>query len=580
LIHVDSDEARRQQQRKQRERMGHRKSITNVDSDDDDVDSPRSSVRRSTLARRPTMANVPKKALRNQFNFSERAAQTANNPYRQRQVQTVEPPRLDVCLTANQWVIYDAYQKDLARQQAEKEKANKKSSRKTDSKESALAKKLAELELEKQLNQNDDLGRISKASKIVERMINQNTFNDIADDYKYFNDDADEFRENGQGTLLPLWKFSYDLTNKLAVTSSCWSKKYPDLFAVSFGSFNFSKQTAGALLLYSLKNPSFPEHIRLTNAGIMSIDIHPREPYLICAGFYNGEVAVFNTKSSQNSPEYVSTPSSGGQHTAPVWQVKWQNENLDGLMNFSSVSADGNIANWVLVKNELVYTKVLGIKNIDAISDLDDKMKDFSLAAATALSFHTTQPNLFLAGTEEGKIFKCSQAYTSRYLDVIPAHHMTVEEIQWSPFHPDIFITCSQDWKLKMWDHNYSSQPLFVYELGASVGACCWAVHSSTVFAAVTDDGKIHVFDISQNKFEALVTQVISQKKKTKLTSVEFNPKEPVLIVGDDRGFVTTLKISPNLRKIPKMKKGQVYELNAETEKAKLEKIAELVRTT
>ena len=216
LIHVDSDEARRQQQRKQRERMGHRKSISQVDSDEDDVDSPRSSIRRSTIARRPTMvANAPKKALRNQFNFSERAAQTANNPYRQRQVQTVEPPRLDVCLTANQWTIYDAYQKDLARQQAEKEKANKKSSRKTDSKESALAKKQAELELERQMNQNDDLARIGTASKIVERMINQNTYNDIADDYKYFNDDADEFRENGQGTLLPLWKFSYELTNKL-----------------------------------------------------------------------------------------------------------------------------------------------------------------------------------------------------------------------------------------------------------------------------------------------------------------------------------------------------------------------------
>ena len=82
-------------------------------------------------------------------------------------------------------------------------------------------------------------------------------------------------------------------------------------------------------------------------------------------------------------------------------------------MNFSSVSADGKIANWVLVKNELVYTKVLEIKNINAITDLDDKMKDFSLAAATALSFHKTQPNLFLVGTEEGKIFKCSQAYTS-----------------------------------------------------------------------------------------------------------------------------------------------------------------------
>ena len=69
-------------------------------------------------------------------------------------------------------------------------------------------------------------------------------------------------------------------------------------------------------------------------------------------------------------------------------------------MNFSSDSADNMIANWGLVKND---TKVLKFKNIDAITYLDDKKKYFSLAAAAAFSFHTTQPILFLVGTEEGR---------------------------------------------------------------------------------------------------------------------------------------------------------------------------------
>lgn len=43
--------------------------------------------------------------------------------------------------------------------------------------------------------------------------------------------------------------------------------------------------------------------------------------------------------------------------------------------------------------------------------------------------------------------------------------------------------------------------------------------------------------------------------KKTKLTHIEFNPVDPVIIVGDDRGCVTSLKLSPNLRKKPKVKK-------------------------
>lgn len=38
---------------------------------------------------------------------------------------------------------------------------------------------------------------------------------------------------------------------------------------------------------------------------------------------------------------------------------------------------------------------------------------------------------------------------------------------------------------------------------------------------------------------------------KAKLTHLAFNPSMPTLIVGDDRGAVTYLKLSPNLRKGP-----------------------------
>ena len=45
--------------------------------------------------------------------------------------------------------------------------------------------------------------------------------------------------------------------------------------------------------------------------------------------------------------------------------------------------------------------------------------------------------------------------------------------------------------------------------------------------------------------------------KKAKLTKVMFNPKWPILLVGDDKGCVTSLKLSPNLRKRSVPEKGQ-----------------------
>lgn len=66
-------------------------------------------------------------------------------------------------------------------------------------------------------------------------MINQNIFDDIAQDYRYYEDPSDEFREE-EGTLLPLWKFSYEKTKKMHITDICFNTLYYDLFAVCYGS--------------------------------------------------------------------------------------------------------------------------------------------------------------------------------------------------------------------------------------------------------------------------------------------------------------------------------------------------------
>merc|ERR1719158_2759391 len=85
------------------------------------------------------------------------------------------------------------------------------------------------------------------------------------------------------------------------------------------------------------------------------------------------------------------------------------------------------------------------------------------------------------------------------------------------------------------------------FDLNNAVGDVAWAPFASTVFVAVTADGKVNVFDLNENKHEPLCDQ--KAVKKSKLTHVVFNPLEPIL-VGGDKGWVSTLKLSPNLRKL------------------------------
>uniref|UniRef100_A0A8C6Z372 Dynein axonemal intermediate chain 1 n=2 Tax=Nothoprocta perdicaria TaxID=30464 RepID=A0A8C6Z372_NOTPE len=554
MILKDSDEGRRQNARLSIEEVISEEAAGEEEAEEAGAAEAAEAVE----AEEPPPPRPRERKLANQFNFIERASKTLNNPL------SCKP-----CLIVLQWEIYDAYVEELEKMEKSKEKEKprahiaKKEEKRKDRKSTSLE------------SQSDDITKVSKAAKIMERMVNQNTFDDIAQDFKYFEDASDEYRDQ-QGTLLPLWKFQYDKTKRLAVTAISWNPKYKDLFAVGYGSYDFMKQSWGMLLLYTMKNPSFPEYVFSSESGIMCLDIHSDHPHLVAVGFYDGNVAIYSLKKPSSQPSYKSSAKSG-KHTEPVWQVKWQKDDMDNNLNFFSVSSDGRIVSWTLVKNELVHTDVIKLSVEGATMQGPEGLQLQTLGCGTSFDFHKKIDYLFLVGTEEGKIYKCSKCYSSQFLDVFEAHHMAVDAVSWNPYHMKVFISCSSDWTVKIWDHTIKT-PMFIYDLNSAVGDVAWSPYSSTVFAAVTNDGKAHVFDLSVNKYEAICIQVVVAKKKNKITHVRFNPVYPVVIIGDDRGHVTCLKLSPNLRRMPKEKKGQEVKKGPEVEIAKLDKLLNLVR--
>ena len=72
-------------------------------------------------------------------------------------------------------------------------------------------------------------------------------------------------------------------------------------------------------------------------------------------------------------------------------------------------------------------------------------------------------------------------------------------------------------------------------DLNSQVGDVAWAPYSSTVFAAVTVDGKVHVFDLNVDKYHPICSQIIVQRKKARLNHIAFNAHSPIIIVGDSK---------------------------------------------
>ncbi|XP_044009131.1 dynein intermediate chain 2, ciliary isoform X2 [Aphidius gifuensis] len=499
----------------------------------------------------------PKK-VPNQFNFCERATLTYNNPIRDMSTQTVPPPTASFNSHVFQWTIFDDYQDDYAKQQIEREKERKLPAVQTKKDDNFKKKAQADAIAVTQ--------RMLQAAKTLERMVNQNIFDEIAQDYRYWNDPSDEFKD-GEGSLLPLWKFQYDKTKKHDVTDLCFNARYYDLFAVAFGTMSFNSSiTTGSVCLFSLKNPSYPEWICMTESPVMSLDFSKQHPHLLVIGLKDGTVAVYNIMLPPTSPQYKSDDVSQ-KHRGIVWEVRWAPDTDEGNLTFYSVSIDGKINHWTLNQNELGHTTIMTLY-------LDRP----PIPGPDGTLITLKDPELFLVGTEEGTIYKCNTAFSSVYMMTYDeAHHMPVYRIVFNNFNSSIFASCSGDWRIKIWEDN-RLEPLYMFDLGVPIGDVQWAPYSSTVFACVSDDGRVTVFDLNVNKYRPICSQPIVSKKRCKLTRLAFNRELPFIIVGDDKGTINTLKLSPNLRVKVKPTKKQMQMSHAELESMKLEKLLSFVR--
>lgn len=564
-MHVDSEECQ-----KYREREGTMAELS-PKAPDPDVNAKATSETKTTTTSSTTSTagtTIKTEHIKNQFNYSDRASQTFNNPLKSRGMHTEPPPKTQFSEQVTQWMIYDSYKDECIINMMEHKQES-------GSRNVSFEDKLASIVLEKgevahdmsDMMHSEDM---ASALKIIGRLVNQNAEDEIFQDFKYYEDKADPIKP-GQGTLLPLWRFSTERTNRKQVTSLCWNPLYNDLFAVGYGSYEFTKQGTGMVCCYSLKNTSYPEYAIVTESGVMCLDFHKHHPSLLAVGCYDGSVSVYDIGNRSNKPIYSSSIRSG-KHSDPVWQVRWHEGGSSKEMNFYSISSDGKVAIWTMSKNEVKMEPVMLLKFANCLSTEDFEEPTLTgLAGGCSFDFNKSRESLFLVGTEEGNIHECSKAYNGQYIKSYDGHHLGVYSVRWNPFHEEIFISCSADWivkvrtssrfmskgvcssnqmssfRLKVWDHK-STQCLLHFDLGNAVGDVCWSPYSSTVFAAVTTDGRVHVFDLAQNKREPLCCQKIV--RKARLTRASFNSKEYILIVGDDRGVVHSLKLSPNLRKL------------------------------
>jgi len=471
--------------------------------------------------------NDSKPKLRNQFKYSERGCQTFNRPTRDRGVSTVPPETDEFCSQVTRWQIHDAYVSEYLIKMASMENKGKKNDSEKFTEAPSTWKKETPSSL--RLLHSDEVQNMAKQ---MEYVVGHNAASDVYQDLEFWKGDPKKPELNH------LWRIKSQ--QRLCVTSIIFNERFTNMFAVGMGSYEFSRPKHGCVSVYTLKNPNTPEFSIATQSGVMCMNFSKEHPALLCVGFYNGSVAIYDIRQVSKPCLYeVTDPEL--QHKEPVWEVRWM---PDEDMSFISISSDGAMVKWTLNKNELNRETLKIMKRSDSCNDKDGLLR---IAQATTFDVNPSKCHQYLVGTEFGEIFGYDIYNNSEIPTEYQGHTMHVYAVRWSPFNDSTFLSCSEDWTVKLWreDQHY---PIMVYDLVAPVGDVCWSRYSSTLFSATTYDNKIHVFDISVNKNDASIHHSTNSKKYS-MTCVAMTADCPLVLAGNKLGTIDCLKIPEHLSK-------------------------------
>ncbi|XP_028282954.1 dynein axonemal intermediate chain 4 [Parambassis ranga] len=367
------------------------------------------------------------------------------------------------------------------------------------------------------------------------------------------NIDGDTESAHRRPALQSLWVFSCELSRGRRISSMTWNKKYPDLLAVGYCESESGNQKPGLVCCWSLKNPTWPERIIHCDSPVTTLDFSASSPGQLAVGMHDGSIAIYNMQSQDTMSRFISTRECLNQHLGPVWQLKWtqQELSLTGDENeeaLISVSADGRVSKWFVFNTGLDCIDLMKIKRIVNIKNkagMSSAVKTTesvlsSLTPGLCFDFHPTDSSIYMIGTWEGLIHKCSCTNTQQYLDTYRKHYCPVNCITWSPLNPDVFLSCSSDWTIQLWKQDHTNPVLGFTCAQKAVRDIKWSPKWATVFGAI-NDGQLEIWDLNASLLDPVVVKPAAPG--VTMTSLLFTPKSNCVVVGDSVGQVTVYQL-------------------------------------
>ncbi|CAF1281021.1 unnamed protein product [Rotaria sp. Silwood1] len=346
-----------------------------------------------------------------------------------------------------------------------------------------------------------------------------------------------------------LFAYSAEITSNKNVSALAWNRKNSDLLAVGYGPFEYNDQRDGLVCCWTLKNQDYPERYFHTSAGVTTVAFSVKFPSLLAVGLYDGTVNVYDVQNNNDKP-LLDTEESLGKHTAPVWQLYWveveKGRDDDTGEVLMSISTDGRVTQWLLRKGfeSNDYMKLKRILSKQTIQKRETG-KDTKASKSENLLFRTSgglcfdvcpdDKTIYLCGTEEGLIHRCSVSYNEQYLDTYSGHTGPIYRIAWSPIAKGVFLSSSADWTVSLWTVDRYQPCITFASRKKPVFDICWSPKSATIFCCANEEA-VEIWDLSKNTLEPI--NVILATQQYIFTSITYAPNSECVLAGTSIGSV------------------------------------------
>ncbi|XP_029142883.1 WD repeat-containing protein 78 [Protobothrops mucrosquamatus] len=285
---------------------------------------------------------------------------------------------------------------------------------------------------------------------------------------------------------------------------------------------NLTKGNNVSCMAWNKLNP-WPERIYNCIHGVTALDFSTANPNLLAVGLFNGTIEVYNVQ-SRNQTSVLDNRSRGKVVYRPI-----------DLPNKPFLIA-AQVCNYRSLCLYLMKLKRTTAEKKKAGTERKSEALISRQAPGLCFDFHPKDTNIYMAGTEEGYIHKCSCSYNEQYLETYRGHKGPVYKITWNPFSTEVFLSCSADWTIMLWRQD-SVRPVLIFTSTTNViYDIMWSPSSAYVFAAVNET-RVEIWDLSVSTLDPLIVNPATGNLK--FTTVLFAKNADCLLIGDSDGLVT-----------------------------------------